>query len=194
MFKELVLTTLFVIFGLSAGVAQAGQISDRYLDIQDEHVMPTVDDRWVPWPFHLAQPFPWQSIQGIWRVESGDYVSYFAFKVVNRKTGNVRQLQVKQYDGETCRVIATGVGLERSQKVFAQMTSRAGMTYRVQLTALSKADSPVQPVEGIVPLEEVMVLSMGNLENPVQQSMHHMQIVKISPSLSLRQCMEEVRK
>ena len=194
MLKKFIITSLVVLFSFSAFIAEAGNSSHTDHANEDDHIMPSIDDRWVPWPFHLAQPFPWQSIQGVWKVESGDYVSYFAFKVVNRKVANVRQLQVKQYDGETCRIIATGVGLERNQKVFAQMTSKAGMTYRVQLTALSKEDSPVQPAEGVVPFEEVMVLSMGSLEVGSPQEMHHMQIVKISPLLTLKQCLEDVKK
>lgn len=160
----------------------------------EEHVMPASDDRWVPWPWTLAQPFPWADIQGLWKVEQGDFTSYFAFKVVREKTTGLRQLQVKQFDGDTCKVIATGVGIERNQKVLAQMTSKGGTTYRVQLTAFSEKDSPIPPLRGNVPTQGVMVLSMGNLDGKGDQGMIHMQIMKISAYLAQRVCIEDVKK
>lgn len=159
----------------------------------EEHIMPASDDRWVPWPFHLAQPFPWQDIQGLWKVEQGDYISYFALKVVRQKSTGIRQLQVKQFDGETCRVLANGVGIERNQKVLAQMTSRGGITYRVQLTAFNQKDSPMPPLRGNLPVDEVMVLSIGALEPRGPEEMVHMQIMKVSSALTQKSCIEDAK-
>ncbi len=160
----------------------------------EEHIMPASDDRWVPWPFHLAQPFPWQDIQGLWKVQQGEYTSYFALRVVRQKATGIRQLQVKQFDGETCRVLANGVGIERNQKVLAQMTSKGGTTYRVQLTAFDQKDSPLPPLRGNLPMEEVMVLSIGALEPRGTEEMVHMQIMKISAALTQKTCLEDVKK
>lgn len=161
----------------------------------NEHIVPASDNRPVPWPWAMAQPFPWTDIQGLWKVEQGDFTSYFALKVVRQKSTGVRQLQVKQFDGDTCKVISTGVGIERNQRVLAQMTSRAGTTYRVQLTAFNEKDVSVTPVKGTIPTQGVMVLSLGQFENnkgPVE--MVHMQIMKISALLTQRVCIEDVKK
>lgn len=161
---------------------------------EDEHIIPASDNRPVPWPWTLAQPFPWTDIQGLWKVEQGDFTSYFALKVVRQKSTGIRQLQVKQFDGDTCKMLSTGVGIERNQKVLAQMTSRGGTTYRVQLTAFSEKDSPLPPLKGNVPTQAVMVLSMGALDNKAPDEMIHMQIVKISAHLTQKVCMEDIKK
>lgn len=159
---------------------------------EDEHIIPASDNRPVPWPWSLAQPFPWTDIQGLWKVEQGDFTSYFALKLVRQKSTGARQLQVKQFDGDTCRVLATGVAIERSQKVLAQMTSRAGTTYRVQLTAFKEKDSPIPPLKSNVPVQGVMVLSMGRLDS--QEEMVHLQIKKISAQLTQKFCIEDTKK
>lgn len=161
---------------------------------EDEQIMPSNDDRWVPWPWSLAQPFPWGDIQGLWKVEHGDFTSYFSLKIVRLKSTGVRQLQVKQYDGDTCRMIASGVGIERSEKVFAQMTSKLGKIYRVQLTAFQEKDAPEPPLRIGMPLDAVMVLSMGTLDVRGPEDMVHMQIAKISHFVTQRQCFEDVKK
>lgn len=180
----LMATLIFSGLTLSAGAYAA----------DDEHIIPVNDNRPVPWPWTLAQPFPWTDIQGLWKVEQGDFTSYFSLKVVRQKLTGIRQLQVKQFDGDTCKMLATGVGLERNQKVLAQMTSRAGTTYRVQLTAFSEKDSPLPPLKGNVPTTGVMVLSMGALDNIANDNMVHMQIMKISAHLTQRVCMEDIKK
>lgn len=167
--------------------------ADYYSEV-DEHIMPANDDRWVPWPWTLAQPFPWSDIKGLWKVEQGDFVSYFALKVVREKVTGLKHLQVKQFDGDTCKVIATGVGIERNQKVLAQMTSRNGVAFRVQLTAFREKDSPIPPLRGNVPTPGVMVLSMGPLDSKGVENMVHNQIMKISPYLAQKICIEDVKK
>lgn len=187
MLRNILLASLLVFTGITAS-------ANTCESAVDEHVMPASDDRWVPWPWTLAQPFPWGDIQGLWKVEQGDFVSYFAFKVVREKSTGLRQLQVKQYDGDSCRIIATGVGIERNQKVLAQMTSRGGITYRVQLTSFDQKDSPIPPLRSNVPVPSVMVLSMGTLDVQGLEGMMHMQIMKVSAFIGQRTCFEDVKK
>ncbi|MBV2168072.1 MAG: hypothetical protein KUL82_05120 [Bdellovibrio sp.] len=186
MLRRIFLSTLVVISAMTMSVSAFAE--------PEEHVMPASDDRWVPWPWALAQPFPWSDIQGLWKVEQGDFVSYFALKVVRQKATGLRQLQVKQFDGDTCRVLATGVGIERNQKILAQMTSKGGITYRVQLTAFNEKDSPIPPLRGSVPTQGVMVLSMGTLDVQGLEGMVHMQIMKISAYLTQKVCFDDVKK
>lgn len=186
MLRAILLAALIVFSGFTSFANAVGA--------QDEHVMPASDDRWVPWPWSLATPFPWGDIQGFWKVEQGDFTSYFAFKVVREKSTGIRQLQVKQFDGDTCRVIATGVGIERNEKVLAQMTSKGGTTYRVQLTSFNEKDAPIPPLRSNVPVTSVLVLSMGTLDVEGIEGMIHMQIMKISPFIGQRMCVEDVKK
>lgn len=159
-----------------------------------ERVMPIGFDRVVVWPWNLAQPFPWADISGLWKAEDGEFTSYFAFKVICNEPHCIRQLQVKQYDGSTCRPIAMGVGIERNQKVLAQMTSKSGMIYRVHLTAFKEQDSPLPPLRGEIPTHGVMVLSMGEFNIGSVEDMYHMQIKKISTSQEQRFCIEDTKR
>lgn len=187
---------IFLVIALIVGALSA--ISSAQAEIYargdyDEHVMPT-DDRWTPWPWSNRQPFPWSDIQGMWKVEREDFTSYFAFKVVTHKATGIRQLHVKQFDGDSCRVLANGVGVENDKKILAQMTSKGGTIYRVELTAFSEEDLrkiDIPPLKGGIPTREAMVLSMSTFDSLEQ---FHMQIVKISSFVTQKFCFEDIRK
>lgn len=168
---------------------------------EPSHLMPNFGDRWVPWPWALALPFPWTDIQGLWKAEDGDFVSYFAFRVVCKNSncncqdsGSICQLRVRQFDASNCYPLATGVGIERTHKVLAQMTSNSGLIYRVDLTAFNEKDSPLPPLKSEVPVHGVMVISMGALNAQGPDEMVHMQIKKISSSHAQRFCFDGGKK
>ncbi|KYG66540.1 hypothetical protein AZI86_05710 [Bdellovibrio bacteriovorus] len=159
----------------------------------EEHVMPA-NDRWVPWPWSSRQPIPWSDIQGLWKVEQDDFISYFSFKVVTLKSTGIRQLQVKQFDGDSCKVLSNGVGVETNKKILAQMTSKSGNIYRVELTAFSEEDlrkEDIPPLRGGIPTREAMVLSLSPIDS---SEVYHMQIVKISAFVTQKFCFEDIRK
>lgn len=165
----------------------------------NRELMPTFGDRWVPWPWALALPFPWTDIQGLWKAEDGEFVSYFAFKVVCGKADcnceeTMCQLKVKQYDATTCRTLASGVGIESTHKVLAQMTAKSGLIYRVDLTSFSETDSPLPPLKSEFPIHGVMVLSMGGLDATSPEEMVHMQIKKVSANQGQRFCVQNAKK
>lgn len=151
------------------------------------------DYRPVPWPWSLAAPFPWRDIQGMWKVEQDGFVSYFALKVVNVKPSGDRQLVVRQIDGYSCKVIATGVGFETKQSVKAQMTDDEGHTYRVSLTAFNAEDAAETPKKGRVQTTSVMVLSLGTLGAPSSTNLHW-QITKVANTISQKSCVEDVNR
>ena len=182
---RILLATLLVFSTLTASAAST--------QADEEHVMPASDDHWTHWPWSAAQPFPWSDVQGTWKVEKDDYVSYFIFKVVQLKSG-VKQVQIRQIDGVTCRVIATGVGLEKGSWVYAQMTSKAGKVYRLNLTAFKRSeDLPQVPLQGNVYTDDVMVLSMGELDDSTLDDMVHMQIIKVSVNLNKEACFADIK-
>jgi len=152
------------------------------------------DNRPVPWPWRLAQPFPWSDIQGIWKVEKDNFVSYFALKVINQKDTGERVLQVKQLDANSCKVIGEGAGFERDQMVLAQMTDETGVTYRLSFTAFKKEDSPQPPLVGDSSIDSVMVLSVANLDADSNKAQVNMQIMKVSDHLDQKSCMQNLKK
>ncbi|MDG0815105.1 hypothetical protein [Bdellovibrio svalbardensis] len=187
MLRHILLATLIAFSGLTAHAVTSSYLQD------EEQIMPA-GDRWTPfpWNFKNAQPFPWSDIQGTWKVEQDSFISYFSFKVIQQKNG-VRQLKVKQYDGESCRLLATGVGIEKGQLVYAQMTSKSGKIYRVSLTAFKRSDSPQPPLQGNVYTESVMVLSIGELNQVSVEDMMHTQILKVSSQLDQKSCVDDLK-
>ena len=151
------------------------------------------DNRPVIWPWSLATTFPWKDIQGMWKVEKDGFVSYFALKVVNIKASGERQLVVRQIDGYSCKVIATGVGFERRQSVKAQMTDEEGHAYRVSLTAFRAEDAAEPPKKGRVMTDAVMVLSIGPLGATITENLHW-QITKVANTIAQRNCVEDARR
>ncbi len=188
MLRHILLATLIAFSSFAAHAVTSSSQQD------DEQVMPA-GDRWTPfpWNFKNAQLFPWWDIQGIWKVDQDNFTSYFSFKVVQQKNG-LKQLKVKQYDGDSCRLLATGVGTERGQFVYAQMTSKqSGKTYRVGLTAFKRSDSPQPPLQGNVYTESVMVLSMGEMSQTSIEDMMHTQISKVSSELDPKSCVDDLK-
>lgn len=149
------------------------------------------DDRWTHWPWRLAQPIPWGDIQGGWKVEDGEYVSYFTFRKIYRQSNQVRQISVKQIDPQGCQVIARGVGIEKGAFIYAQMTSSDGGIYRLNLSAFKCSDSPLSPEEKKDCADSMMVLSMGELSAQNLDQMIHMRIIKVSSDLSQNVCFSE---
>lgn len=178
MLNKLITALLFVI----VAVPVSAQVNSP-----DEVAVPT-DNRPVPIPWGLAQPFPWTDVQGLWKVEQDNYTTYFSLKVIKQKQ-SVNHLEIKQYDGETCRILTRGVGIERGNRVLAQMSAR-GETYRVQFTVFSEDDLRWAKLKSESPYDGIMVLSMGALDSP---EMTHIQIARISPFISQKFCREDLK-
>ncbi len=155
----------------------------------------TLHDHPVPWPWGLEQPFPWNDIQGMWKIadDAGVPMSYFTFKVVSGKKSGIKQLVVQQMDAATCEVIAKGVGIELNDVLRAQMTTTENaiepwVTFRLSIRAFKVAASPEPPI-GIV-TSQVMVLSMTDLDRNPSKNLH-VQIGKTSTKLAIKACLEE---
>lgn len=150
----------------------------------------------TPWPSSIVRPFPWDDVQGLWKVEddkTGD-VWFFALKRLRITPSCERPLQVRQIDGSTCKVVATGVGFDHNKVVRAQMNSRDGKTYRIAFTAFNQEDAPMAPIEGKIHLDSVVVLSMANVDSPLNSDVRHMQIVKVSNTLDIRTCTQDIKR
>lgn len=179
MFKGLIGKILILLTLSMSGAVQAASFND---------VQKNGGDSWVPWPWGLEAPFPWKDIQGTWRVEDDNFVTYFSLKVVREKTSKGRQLVVRQMDADgNCKIIATGVGYEAENIIRAQMTGKSG-PFRVSLRAFDTEDSPIPPKKSKFVMDQVMVLSVTNLE--WQGESIHMQLTKVSDSVVQKACVD----
>ena len=178
----------YLVFAVAIGMGATAQAAS----LQDEHILPTSGDRWTPWPWSSSMPFPWSDVEGSWRVSQGEFVSYFALRIIQPRSPATPQLVVRQYDGDTCKLLSKGVGLERNKRIYAQMTSRGGTIYRVHFTAFDEKDSPQPPLRGNYPTQAVMVVSMGPLDHVSAHDMTHMQIVKVSQLMTQEGCREDL--
>lgn len=77
------------------------------------------------WPWGAELPFPWRGIQGTWMTTINGEDTFFKFVTV-RSSGGFNQLQVTEYRGSSCEVIAHGAGYEQNRVVKAVMISAAG--------------------------------------------------------------------
>ncbi len=79
----------------------------------------------VPFPLDAILPFPWASIEGVWRVELNAVHLIFSFKVEKDLKGK-QYLRVLQIDHTTNQLLAEGVGIgiENDKLVRAAMTSK----------------------------------------------------------------------
>lgn len=95
----------------------------------------------VPWPLNLQIPFPWSDVQGIWRAEDVNGVSFYNItKNKDLKTG-VQVLSIKQFEAGSCKIIAEGKGIERQKLVTAQMYDfNLKYSYKLTLGAFMAKD------------------------------------------------------
>ncbi len=146
------------------------------------------DDRWTHWPWRLAQPIPWSDIQGIWKVEGSENVSYFSFKKIYGRNSDLRQISLKQIDPESCQVIGSGVGIEKGSFIYAQITNEDGAIFRLNLSAFKCSDSPLLPNEKNDCVDSMMVLSIGEVSVANLDQMLHMRIQKLTSDLNENIC------
>jgi hypothetical protein len=99
----------------------------------------------VPFPLDYPLPFPWNTIEGVWEVESRDYQATFSFDVQNDCNGR-QILKVLQIDGDSNDVMAAGMGykIDRTEQVTAAMSGQNG-SYMLYVGAYE--DTHVKPAK-----------------------------------------------
>ena len=158
------LTVLLLALGLGLGlVAQARDPGDA-------------------WPWGSEMPFPWNGIKGTWVAQGEGASTYFTFKKVRMPDGG-NQLQVKQYETSTCKLLASGVGYEEDRVVKAVLLTRSvafELTVHVfRQSDLISADSHfVQKAEST---KTVTVMSMASLADANQRLTIELQKVDADP-------------
>lgn len=147
-----------------------------------------------PWPWGLEVPFPWDDVQGIWKVENKGKVYYFGFRRVQDT-----RLFVTQFDASRCMTLGSGPGLVRnkSQKyLVAQITMKAtGESYRMAIYAFDEIDSPepAAPADGELASDpqHVMVARITSLSTVAPEIA--VQMVRISDRLEFK-CLGQDKK
>jgi hypothetical protein len=133
-----------------------------------------------PWPWGLEAPFPWDDIQGIWKLDLPRGTFYFGFRRLEAK-----RLIVSQFDIDACLVKGTGPGLEHARTVVAQMSGPSYGVYRVTLYAFRPEDSPEPPkMKGTFEPGRVMVARIYSLTTPGAEIAS--QMVKMTSRLEIR--------
>jgi hypothetical protein len=146
-----------------------------------------------PWPWGLEVSFPWDDIQGVWKVENKGKIYYFGFRRVQDK-----RIFVTQFDASRCLTLGSGPGFIRNKAqnfVVSQITLKAtGDAYRMAIYAFDEQDSPEPPAaadgEATVP-EHVMVARITSMST--QEREIAVQMVRISDRLEFK-CVGQDKK
>ncbi len=136
-------------------------------------------DSFVPWPWGKEIAFPWNEMQGTWKVQTESLTVYFSFKIVGT-TNEIRQLQVTEHENRTCRVVASGSGYESNKVLRALLRSADSDTPSVFLIrGFRTADVPC--LEFPIDQTQVFVVSVRDIS--VNKSSHYM-ITKVSSAIN----------
>lgn len=124
-------------------------------------------DRPTPFPWGTELPFPWNDIRGTWWAQQENFGSYFTFRVVSSHADGLNKLRVRQIDGETCKQIAVGVGIEGADRVVrVQMSGEDERVYRLSVRAFDANRMTVPEVgTGNSYNDQFMVMSIGEIGN-----------------------------
>lgn len=139
-----------------------------------------------PWPWGFEVQFPWDHIQGIWKVEKGSRTYYFSFKRILTK-----RILIHQFDVATCKVVGTGQGYERDRTVRSQI--RNNMTnevYNLTLAAFNEDGLPANENDVATPYY-VMVARINSV-NRIQPQFE-VKMTRISDRLEFK-CGEQDKK
>jgi hypothetical protein len=176
-FLRLLLVVVGLCFGISSFAMNRGPGDDTH-----------------PWPWGLEVPFPWEDVQGVWKVESHGNEYYFGFRRTQEK-----RLVVTQFDASRCVTLGSGPGLIRSkgQKyVVAQITMKAtGDVYRMAIYAFAEEDSPEPPAvagDDGSGSEHVVVARITNMSSTAEREMA-VQMARISDRLEFK-CLGDDKK
>lgn len=182
LFKSLTVVVLALF--MVSGKAFAGRGKTVLTPPMDGTVVPTRGDtNPVPWPWGSEAPFPWSFVQGVWLAEQGEYKSFFSFRVIKSKQG-LRQLEVKQIDPVTCKVVTKGNGLEDLHNVVrAVMNNSDGYSYRLLLRSFDAEDLPKLPPSNKPFRGQYIVLSIVPFES---SEYYHISLSQVSAKLDFK--------
>ena len=87
------------------------------------------------WPWQYAEPFPWDNIQGVWKLNTDSSDVYFKMKVTGQnKKGKI--LNITKFSTKNClKPLASGVGFVGSQEknIVRGVISDKALRYQITL-------------------------------------------------------------
>lgn len=144
------------------------------------------------WPWMVAQPFPWNNIQGIWKLSTDNSTTYFKMRVISSNSKR-KVLNISKIEGGNCgSPIATGVGFVTTDErnvVRAIMTDKR-LRYQLKLAMFDTKDLSESSLLSCG--DEVLAASMqvigqkNKISTPIDVSTYeveNMVLKKISTSL-----------
>lgn len=131
-----------------------------------------------PWGNEL--PFPWRGIQGTWQTSIDGCAAYFSFKPV-KTTSGVNQLQVIQYNPNTCAVVARGVGFEGTRVVSAVLTDNRRHDFNVTVHVFNRADLRSGNMIAFAAAKTVTVMNISPLGSAEDLTSHELEKISTDP-------------
>jgi hypothetical protein len=146
------------------------------------------------WPWGAEMPFPWKGIQGTWAVYLNHQLVYFSFRTIQSKNGT-NQLEIVQYDGRSCQVLASGGGFEEERVVRGMVLMAGHEAKNITIHVFSEAamnaaatdygrgerDERDDAISTSRRDKTYTVMSMGGLNDANSQSFQ-LQKVNVSPT------------
>jgi len=140
-----------------------------------------------PWPWGFEVTFPWNDVQGIWRVQKDDTVLHFSFRRVQAK-----RIKIRQIDVASCQVVGTGQGLERDKTIVAQIRNTySEETYNLTIYAFNEEDLEAPVLAPVGGFDHVIVARINSLDHQAPE--FAAQMVRISDRLEVK-CSDQDKK
>jgi hypothetical protein len=114
------------------------------------------------WPWGEEMPFPWRGIKGVWMAEIEGCPTYFTFTALKMQSG-AHQLQVRQYDPVTCKLISRGVGYEQDRYVKAVLVGKKG-TFDIAVHVFKNEPGKADPRQRYTERKTSTVLTLGSFD------------------------------
>ena len=129
------------------------------------------------WPWNVAQPFPWTTIQGIWKLNSDSSDTYFRMRVTN--SNSVRKLLKieKIANGNCIAPVANGVGYINSDEknVVRMIMSDRNLRYQLKLAMFDTKDlanvtgaSMCDDEQQVLAASMQVIGRMGHIQSPIK--------------------------
>ena len=132
------------------------------------------------WPWGAEMPFPWKGIQGTWAVYLNNKLTYFSFRTVLSKNGT-NQLEIVQYDGCSCQVIAHGGGFEE-ERIVRGLVLTEGEAKNITIHVFSETAMKSGRQEMVQRARKEKTYTVMNMSGMNDENTESYQLVKVNAS------------
>lgn len=100
----------------------------------------TTGGDFTPFPLGSEVAMTQSFLEGIWAPVSIQCGTFFSFELKKSQTYNKVFVAVKQFDPNTCEVLAQGYGYESERVYYVSMVARSGRVYDLTIRAFRQED------------------------------------------------------